>query len=142
MARDALPCVVCGKELVNVEATAANQPFEGTAFETAGHYGSTIFDPMDGQYLELNVCDECLRRLAGEGKVLITRRYKPVLAPGPVGNGSIVGRAPTPNRPMLPWTPGQEVEDRMTAENVLYVEEGDVGNSELFPEIEWNKGIV
>ena len=30
------------------------------AFISHGNYGSTIFDPMDGSYLEIYVCDQCL----------------------------------------------------------------------------------
>lgn len=32
----------------------------GTAFRIYGHYGSTVFDPMDGSSLEIVICDECL----------------------------------------------------------------------------------
>ena len=39
-----------------------NQPYGGLAFQSEGHYGSTVFDPMDGTYLEVNICDECLLR--------------------------------------------------------------------------------
>ena len=28
---------------------------------TYGHYGSTVFDPMDASYLEIVVCDPCLK---------------------------------------------------------------------------------
>ena len=66
----ALPCIRCGKELKNVFEDAENQPSDGTAFITYGHYGSTVFDPMDSSScLELNVCDECLRELGQLGHV-------------------------------------------------------------------------
>jgi hypothetical protein len=39
-----------------------SQPYDGLAFQSQGHYGSTVFDPMDGTYLEINICDECLLR--------------------------------------------------------------------------------
>ena len=59
--RHALPCFVCQKPLQNVESSSAiNQPMRGTEFISYGHYGSTIFDPMDGTILVMNVCDPCL----------------------------------------------------------------------------------
>lgn len=61
MSAKALPCIVCGVELDNVTADSDNQPSDGTAFWTSGHYGSTFFDPMDGQQIEITVCDDCLR---------------------------------------------------------------------------------
>lgn len=66
----ALPCICCGKQLENVDAQVTNQPFDGTQFETGGHYGSTVFDPMDGTELIVNVCDGCLTAAAGKGRVL------------------------------------------------------------------------
>lgn len=58
----ALPCIVCGAVLKNVWSDWDNQPEDGTAFRTHGHYGSTFFDPLDGQQIEINVCDACLRK--------------------------------------------------------------------------------
>lgn len=72
-----LPCVVCDKELEPVFKGASNhpitnQPYAGTIFTSHGQYGSTVFDEMSGgTFLELNVCDPCLVRLAGEGKVIL-----------------------------------------------------------------------
>lgn len=66
------PCFCCGKESKNVGGLPANveinQPSEATTFETPstgflthGHYGSTVFDPMDPKvWLEINICDDCL----------------------------------------------------------------------------------
>jgi hypothetical protein len=81
VAEDALPCVVCGKVLKNTFASAENQPSEGTAFNTYGHYGSTVFDPMNGEYLELNLCDPCLRQAGKQKRVYIGRDKKPVVNP-------------------------------------------------------------
>jgi len=60
MSRETIPCIICGKKLENVFATAKNQPYGATAFQSHGHYGSTAFDPMDGTYIEINICDPCL----------------------------------------------------------------------------------
>ena len=61
-----LPCIVCDKELEPAipepHGRAENQPYAATSFWTAGHYGSTVFDPMDGTRLEINVCDGCLTK--------------------------------------------------------------------------------
>ena len=34
----------------------------GLMFQTYGHYGTTVFDPMTGEYLEIVVCDECIKQ--------------------------------------------------------------------------------
>lgn len=67
------PCFVCGKVLESAanDEAFATVPYEGTQFNTYGHYGSTIYDPnfvgVD-QWLELNICDECL--VNGKGRVV------------------------------------------------------------------------
>ena len=53
-----------------------NEPYAATAFVTHGHYGSTAFDPMDGTFLEINVCDPCLVRQAKAGRVVEGQDYK------------------------------------------------------------------
>jgi hypothetical protein len=68
-----LPCIVCGKPLEDASGTShvmprdddqwCNQPNDGLAFETRGHYGSTFFDPCrEGVHCEITVCDSCLRK--------------------------------------------------------------------------------
>lgn len=76
----AMPCIICDKQLQNVDRDEINQPHEGTTFDTNGHYGSTHFDPMDGSHLELNICDECLGRLTKQQKILFGRYQRPVVA--------------------------------------------------------------
>lgn len=58
-------CICCNKELENISPVPKNedfnQPYGATTFMTHGHYGSTVFDPMNPSvWLEINVCDECL----------------------------------------------------------------------------------
>lgn len=65
-----LNCIVCGEHVENEGDEGQNHPHAATAFMTHGHYGSTAFDPMDGTFLEINVCDPCLVRRAGEGFVV------------------------------------------------------------------------
>lgn len=58
-----LPCIVCDREIEGINNGpdyTGNQPHGATTFVSHGQYGSTIWDPMDGSYIEINVCDECL----------------------------------------------------------------------------------
>lgn len=64
----ALPCIVCKRELEGCHKP--NQPLYGLAFQAIGHYGTTVFDPMDGSALEINICDPCLVEAAASGSVL------------------------------------------------------------------------
>ncbi len=66
-----LNCIVCNKELEPaLPEPEHNQPYGGTSFTSQGHYGSTVWDPMDGSSLEINVCDECLVKAAYKDQVL------------------------------------------------------------------------
>lgn len=68
-----LPCIVCKKPLPPAfEGPEAdtNQPYGGTTFHAHGQYGSTVFDPMDNQGLEINVCDPCLVKAADDLTVI------------------------------------------------------------------------
>lgn len=98
MSREALlPCLICGKTLLNAFAESENQPQEGTEFRTYGHYGSTFWDSFDGEELVLNVCDDCLRERAD--RLAQHKRFLPVRAHA-VG---IVGKHWV-KRPMVPYT--------------------------------------
>lgn len=72
-----LPCIRCDKPLESVFADDTgekNQPYAGTAFYSHGHYGSTAWDPpgmFNREFLELNVCDECLVHAGRVGKVVL-----------------------------------------------------------------------
>lgn len=103
MARLALPCIACGRKLVNVDEDATNQPYNGTAFVTHGHYGSTAFDPLDGHYLEINICDLCLVLLSE--RVLEGRDRRPVME-----DGTVVGWEDCTER-LVRWWPEKETID-------------------------------
>lgn len=90
MAAEAVPCIVCGNRLKNVSEDSENQPYAGTAFTSHGHYGSTAFDPMDGHFLEINVCDVCLVRAARRLRVLWNRDGQPVMDDGVVVGWELV----------------------------------------------------
>lgn len=59
-------CFICGKELEisgyneNDDPTIIQSLHDGLWFRSSGNYGSTIFDPMDEQYLEIPICDQCV----------------------------------------------------------------------------------
>lgn len=103
MAKFALPCIACGNELVNVDAEVeTNQPYNGTAFTSHGHYGSTIYDPMDGHYLELNVCDACLA--LHHNRVMEGRNYRLIIE-----EGSVTGTEPIkPPWKLVHWQPTKD----------------------------------
>jgi hypothetical protein len=64
----ALPCAIC---ITPLDAVYSNlepkdgyvQPSEANTFFSEGTYGSVYFDPMDGSYIYINICDHCLEML-------------------------------------------------------------------------------
>lgn len=66
---DILPCIRCRKPLASADPDGINHPVDGTAFSSEGHYGS-MFDPMDGSRIVINVCDACLMGAGNAGLVL------------------------------------------------------------------------
>jgi hypothetical protein len=59
-------CIICETDVENwdiayPENTKTVHPIGGTAFRTYGHYGSTVFDPMDASFLEIVICCSCLK---------------------------------------------------------------------------------
>jgi len=65
-------CVKCNKKLKNLNIDLDNnlQPMGGIAFITYGHYGTTFFDPMNGDRLQIVICDECLKTLDKKKKLV------------------------------------------------------------------------
>ncbi len=55
-------CVRCDKKMENLMDDGL-QPSGGLAFRTHGHYGSTEFDPMDGSWIDICLCDDCLKKV-------------------------------------------------------------------------------
>lgn len=69
------PCVIC--EMPTTQAfEGSNQPMGGTAFTSGGHYGS-MFDPDNGDFLELNICNSCLISIRAKRFVLMGTRHRP-----------------------------------------------------------------
>jgi hypothetical protein len=105
MSAYALPCLVCGAVLRNVLDEVDNQPDGGTACTTEGHYGSTVWDPMNGEFLEFNVCDECLTRAGEQGRVYAARTKRPVYVVDDKGREFMVGWEKAAYRPVR-WQVG------------------------------------
>ena len=122
------PCVVCGAALDGVGAYVFgsepdfNQPEGGTGFVTHGHYGSTVFDPMNGNTLSISICDDCLTTAGEQGRVLLGRDYKPVVSrmqkhPERVGHAEC-------RRSLTTWDPKAKVEHD---DEALEIEPEEVG---------------
>ncbi len=71
LVRDTLPCIRCGTKLERAIPVEQNHPDSAVACTSHGNYGSTVFDPGDGHYLEINLCDSCLVQAAEEGRVAL-----------------------------------------------------------------------
>jgi hypothetical protein len=65
-----LPCIVCKKELEALDSGSPNHATDANSFQSMGQYGSTVFDPMDGTFLEVNICDACLVDAAKHNRVM------------------------------------------------------------------------
>lgn len=92
MSKMALPCIVCGKELINVDEDIDNQPYVGTEFQSRGHYGSTIIDEHPADQKEpftfvVNICDTCIIRALDAG-VIQSRRGDIALSRHPVDDAA------------------------------------------------------
>lgn len=72
-----LACFKCGCDLdyaggERVAPERRNQPSGGLYFRTFGNYGSTFFDPFrDSAFLEIAVCDECMRWAKEQGRRIL-----------------------------------------------------------------------
>jgi len=67
------PCLVCKKPLEPVMPWHADgvyiQPSGALTLSGEGMYGSRVFDPMNGSYIQGNICDECLEDALKEMRV-------------------------------------------------------------------------
>lgn len=111
-------CLKCGTVLENIqEGRPYIQPLDGLAFMTYGHYGSTIFDPMDGTWLEIAVCDKCLLAYYMEVAPHLVEEYKLQLGHGDyeISHG-LLGHQPI-NRGFV------EVKDAEIYEDLVIIED-------------------
>lgn len=69
-----LKCIKCGtqpKPAFSDDHKIINHPHGATVFTTHGHYGSTVYDSINGnEYIEITVCDSCLVEAAQNDRVL------------------------------------------------------------------------
>ncbi len=95
-----LPCIRCDKRLSSAlpedVGPRLNQPLDGLALSSPGHYGTSIFDPGDGSIVEVNVCDPCLECALANGSAEVTtkpgrERPKPCTHPTLTDYGGFVG---------------------------------------------------
>jgi len=47
--------------MTNFMKGKGHHPSGGLSFHTQGHYGSSVFDPMDGSTLVVAICDPCVK---------------------------------------------------------------------------------
>lgn len=74
-------CISCSVELEPAFSDMPDrQPSGGLTFKGHGAYGSTVFDPWDSTYLEIHLCDQCLKHFAKRGLISLV---KPVFAREP-----------------------------------------------------------
>jgi hypothetical protein len=69
-----VPCLLCANPIEDLDPVS-NQPSGGVEFLTRGHYGCTVFDPMDGSTLVINICDPCLTT-AMQNKLVLYNKMK------------------------------------------------------------------
>lgn len=74
-------CIICAKEVKNwdeiyPEGNTKIHPIGGTAFRTYGHYGSSVFDPMDAAYMEIVICCNCLKPRIEHTYISVDEEYK------------------------------------------------------------------
>lgn len=74
---DKIACFCCDKLLDNMHYKMKDRyvyvhPMGGLHFQTYGHFGSAMFDPMDGSSLDIAICDDCVKKnrdkIRGTGK--------------------------------------------------------------------------
>jgi hypothetical protein len=129
---EALPCLVCGKRLINVWQAAENQPNDGVACTTHSNYGSTVFDPvLSGEFLEFNLCDPCLVKAGEQGRIYMARTKRPIT----MREYGIVGWYEAPYVPVT-WHQGMPgYEDMLEVDDIKEFRE--LGRkAHLFPDLE------
>lgn len=96
-------CIKCERILDDIQGgTPSIQPMDGLAFITGGHYGSTIFDPMDGSWLELAVCDRCLLDYYKEVAPHLVEQWNSLEFEGNFKtHEGLIGNKPIENRPAI-----------------------------------------
>lgn len=71
-------CIICKKQIKPLYE-GEHTPEYATTFHTSGHDGSGLFDPMDGSFLQINICDNCLAAAAEQDLVLVGQSSVPLM---------------------------------------------------------------
>ncbi|MGA2412740.1 MAG: hypothetical protein ABSG46_20450 [Candidatus Binataceae bacterium] len=116
MRSESFPCIICGVTLHRAwDEGLEQQPEDGIMCETAGNYGSTVWDRTNGERLAFNICDPCMVNAGIQGRVMTYRKFRVLLidngGPAPI----VIGREWLRDRPYVPWHNGLESDD----ENVV-----------------------
>ena len=80
-------CFKCEKELQSLDTY---QPDRAVTFAAEGQYGSTVFDPMDGSFLEIHICDDCLVLAGDSGFVRIVQTNENLFVPIKTDSGNVI----------------------------------------------------
>lgn len=98
------PCIICGQLLERVRFGGHEaQPNDGIMCETAGNYGSTVWDSMNGERLAFNICDPCMVEAGRLGRVMVYKKFKPIVVR--MGRGLMhVGHEDLTDRGYVRWT--------------------------------------
>lgn len=113
---ESFPCIICGRTLLRAFEEYEGQPDEGVMCSTSGNDGSRKFDPMNGEKLCFNICDDCLVERAD--RIMITREAIPIttdivmydkdLKPTHLIHSQVGWRRV--GRPYIPWNPEENPE--------------------------------
>lgn len=68
-----VPCIVCGKTLDAVTFDHPNHAYDANEFLAPGQLGSRVSDPVNGDILAVNICDDCLIEAQKLGRVLFSK---------------------------------------------------------------------
>ncbi len=104
------PCIICGRVLSAIHEFGTLQPNDGIMCETAGNYGSTVFDDTEGHRLFFIICDPCLVNAGKQGRVLTHSRHRLILAPAGLLGRVVVGHQRVDD-PYVPWKADMDLED-------------------------------
>lgn len=125
MRSESFPCIKCGKVLLRDIDDYEAQPSHGVMCSTGGNDGSTVFDPMNGERIYFNICDECFTSLGATGALMVTQVAIPITTYTHIHEDlwgpSQVGWRET-DRPFVPWYPAMAHEyqpENMEIEEII-----------------------
>lgn len=127
--KESMPCIICGRRLMRVSDEYEAQADDAVMCSTSGNYGSTVYDPMNGEVLLFNICDKCLVAAGNHknARIVTHRRSIPVTTDVPISDGrwvvSGVGSRVIADDPLVPWNETLERRDETEYLPVEYLAE-------------------